>query len=49
MRVWEKEGMTWPGIVDGGRAVTNARVALVTEFLGHPLATVTLSVGARGL
>ena len=49
MRVWGKEGMTWPAIVDGGSAGTEARVVLATECLGHPLATVTLTVGARGL
>ncbi len=49
MRVWRKEGMTWPNIVDGGSAGTDARVALDTECLGHPLATVTLTVGAREL
>jgi hypothetical protein len=49
MRVWEKEGMTWPDIVAGGSAEMEARVALATECLGHPLATVTPTVGARGL
>jgi hypothetical protein len=37
MRVWGKEGMTWPAIVDGGSAGTEARVALATECSGHPL------------
>jgi hypothetical protein len=49
MRVWGKEGMTWPNIVDGGSAGTDARVALVMKCSGHPLATVVLTVGARGL
>jgi hypothetical protein len=44
-----KDGMTWPNIVAGGRAETEARLALVTEHSGHPFATVTLMVGARGL
>ncbi len=48
MRVRGKEGMTWPNIVDGGSAGTEARVALATECLGHLLATVMLTVGARG-
>ncbi len=49
MRAWEKEGMTWPNIIAGGSAVKEARLALATECLGHPLATVTSTVGARGL
>jgi hypothetical protein len=49
MRVWGKESMTWPNIVDGGSAGTEARVAFATECLGHPLATVTLTSGAHGL
>ncbi len=49
MWVWGKEGMTWPAIVDGGSAVMEARVVLAVECSGHPLATVTLTVGARGL
>ncbi len=49
MRVWGKEGMTWPNIIDGGSAGTEARVALAMECLGHLLATVMLTVGARGL
>jgi hypothetical protein len=47
--VWGKEGMTWPNIIDGGSAGTEARVALATECLGHLLATVMLTVGACGL
>jgi hypothetical protein len=49
MRVWGKEGITWPNIVDWGSAGTDARVALATECLGHLLATVMLTVGAGGL
>ncbi len=49
MRVWGKDGMTWPDIIDGGSVETEVRVALATECLGHPLATVMLTVGARGL
>jgi hypothetical protein len=49
MKVWEKVGMTWPDIVAGGSAGTEARVALATECLGHPLAIVMLTVVARGL
>jgi hypothetical protein len=49
MRLWGKEGMTWPNIIDGGSAETDARVALASERLGHLLATVMLTVGARGL
>jgi hypothetical protein len=49
MRVWGKEGMTWPDIVDGGSAEMEARVALAMDCLGHLLATVTLTVGARAL
>jgi hypothetical protein len=41
--------MTWPVIVDGGSVGTEARVALATECLGHPLATMMLTVGAHGL
>jgi hypothetical protein len=49
MRVWGKEGITWPGIVDGGSAEMDARLALATGCSGHLLATMTLTVGARGL
>jgi hypothetical protein len=49
MRVWGKEGMTWPDIVDKGSVGTEDRVVLATECLGHPLATVMLTVRARGL
>jgi hypothetical protein len=49
MRVWGKVGMTWPDIVAGGSTETKASVALATEHSGHPLATVMLTVGARGL
>ncbi len=49
MRVWGKDGMTWPNIIAGGSAETKASVALATERLGHPFATVMLTVGARGL
>ncbi len=36
MKVWGKEGMTWPAIVDGERVGTEARVALAMECLGYP-------------
>jgi hypothetical protein len=49
MRVWGKDGMTWPNIVAGRRAEIKASVALVTERLGHPFATVMPTVGACGL
>jgi hypothetical protein len=49
MRVWGKDGMTWPNIVAGGSAKTKASMAHTTERLGHPFATVTLTVGAHGL
>jgi hypothetical protein len=49
MRVRGKDGMTWPDIVSGGNAETEARVALAIECSGHPLATVMPTVGARGL
>jgi hypothetical protein len=39
IRVWGKDGITWPNIVAGGQAETKARVALATERSGHPLAT----------
>ncbi len=41
--------MTWPDIIDGGSAAMDAIVALAMECSGHPLATLTLTVGARGL
>ncbi len=49
IRVWGKEGMTWPNIIDGGSVGMDARVALAMECLGYPLATVMLTVGAHGL
>jgi hypothetical protein len=49
MRVWGKDGMTWPDIVAGGSAKTEARGRLATECSGHPFATVMLTVGAGGL
>jgi hypothetical protein len=49
MRVWGKEDMTLPDIVAGGSAETETRVALAMECLGHPLATLMPTVGARGL
>jgi hypothetical protein len=49
MKVWGKDGMAWPDIVAGGSAEMKARVALATEYSGHPFATVTPTVGARGL
>jgi hypothetical protein len=45
MRVWGKDSMTWPDIVAGGSAETEARVALATECSGHPFATVPSTVG----
>jgi hypothetical protein len=41
--------MTLPNIVAGGSTETKASVASATEHLGHPFATVTPTVGARGL
>ncbi len=49
MRVWGKDGMTWPDIVAGGSPETKARVALAMECSGHPFATVMPTVGACGL
>jgi hypothetical protein len=49
MRVRGKDGMTWPNIVAGGRAETKASIALATERLGHPFATVMPMVGAHRL
>jgi hypothetical protein len=49
MKVWGKDGMTWPNIVAGGNTEIEARVALATECSGHPFATVMPTVGARGL
>jgi hypothetical protein len=49
MRVWGKLGMTCPDKAAGGRAVADARGALVTERLGQPLAMSTPTVGAWGL
>jgi hypothetical protein len=49
MRVWGEKGMTWPNIIDGGSADTDARVALATECSGHLLATIKRTVGACGL
>jgi hypothetical protein len=48
-RVWEKDGMTWPDIIAGGSVEMEARVALAMECSGHPFATVTPTVEARGL
>ncbi len=41
--------MTWPNIVAGGKVETKTSVALATEHLGHPFATLMPAVGARGL
>ena len=49
MRVWGKDSMTWTNIIAEGSAETNASVAVATERSGHPFATVTPTVGARGL
>ncbi len=49
MRVWGKEGMTWPCMAAGGREGTEASVALATDFTGSPFATRTQTVGASGL
>ncbi len=49
MRVWGKDGMTWPNILTGGSAEMEARVALAMECSGHPFVTATLTVGACGL
>jgi hypothetical protein len=49
MRVWGKDGMTWPHNVAGGSVGTKAIVALATERSGHLFATVMPTVGARGL
>jgi hypothetical protein len=48
MRVWGKDRMTWPDIIAGGSAKMEARVGLATECSGHPFATMTPKVGARG-
>ncbi len=49
MRVWGKEGITWPCITAGGSNGAEARVALATERLGQPFATRMPTVGALGL
>jgi hypothetical protein len=49
MRVWGKEGITWPCIAAGGRDGTEARVALATDLSGRPFATQTPTEGAFGL
>jgi hypothetical protein len=49
MRVWGKDGMTWPESVAGGSTEMEARVALATECSAHPFAIVRPTVGARGL
>jgi hypothetical protein len=46
MRVWVKLGMTCPDEAAGGSGVTDARVVLVTERSGQPLATGTPTVRA---
>ncbi len=49
MRVCGKEDMIWPDIINGGSAGMEARVVLAMDCSGHLLATVMLTVGARGL
>jgi hypothetical protein len=49
MRAWRNNGMTWPDIVDGESAETEATMALATENSGHLFATVMPTVRARGL
>ncbi len=49
MRVWGKEGITWPCIAAGGRDGTEASVALATDLLGKPFATWTPMEGAPRL
>ncbi len=49
MRVWGKDGMTWPDIVAGGSVEMDARVATAMECFGHLYATATPTVGACGL
>ena len=49
IRVWGKEGITWPCMAAGGRDGTKACVALATDFSGRPFATLTPMVGACGL
>jgi hypothetical protein len=49
MRVWGKEGITWPYITAGGRDGTEARVALATDLSERPFATRTPTEGAFGL
>jgi hypothetical protein len=49
MRVWGKDGMTWPNIIAGGSTETKTSVALATEHSGHLFATLMPTVGARRL
>ncbi len=49
MRVWGKEGMTWPCMAAEGREGTKASVALATDLSGSPFATLTQTVGDCGL
>ncbi len=49
MRVWGKEGITYPCIAAGGRDGTEARVALATDLSGRLFATRTPMEGALGL
>ena len=45
MRVWGKEGITYPYIASAGRDGTDAKVALATDLSGRPFATWTPIVG----
>jgi hypothetical protein len=49
MRVWGKDGMTWPDIIAGRSLEMDASLALATKRSGHPFATKMPTVGARGL
>ena len=49
MRVWGKEGITWPCMAAGSRDGAEARVALTTDRSGRLVATRTPTMGANGL
>ncbi len=49
IRVWGKEGITWPCMAAGGRYGTEVSVALATDFSGRPFTTLMPMVGACGL
>jgi hypothetical protein len=40
MRVWRKDGMTWPDIAAGGSVEMEASMALATELEWHLLLSV---------